>query len=246
MPNPKNSATIQQFFAHDRKRPRLEDLGESKTVGKLAELVGRGKVSVASACEIAQGVVYDHELPHSAIRAFSSLGCDGKHPQNAERDLHRWVRCLWGLQLQPYVLWLGLQVDSSKVRRVPVRVLAPHEIINALALMQSTFAFESLLLGNLPDDARCAFWDHLRTLEPWATHPLFNREVNFARLIGLTIHGDGAVMKRDDECFVWSISSCFASEGVIKDPLLMKFPVAIIPERHMLSKDVPLLHFNFL
>ena len=97
------------------------------------------------------------------------------------------------------------------------------------------------MLGNLSDVQRHAFWNHVKNLEPWADHPVL-ATADFNRLIGLTIHGDGAVMKRDDECFVWSVSSCFSTEGLIKDPLLMKFPVAIIPERHMLSKDVPLLH----
>lgn len=208
-------------------------------MGKLTDLVGRGKLGVASACEIAQGVMQDHELPHAAIQAFASLGCNGKHPQNSERDLHRWMRCLYGFELQTYVLHLDLQVDSIKVRSVPCRVLAPHEILHSIALMQSNFAFESLLLGNLDDDARCQFWSHVRTLPPWANHPILEQPVDPARLIGFTIHGDGAVMKRDDECFVWSISSCFSEEGIIKDPLLMKFPVAIIPERHMLCKEVP-------
>ena len=69
------------------------------------------------------------------------------------------------------------------------------------------------------------------------THPIFQQPVDLSRIIGLTIHGDGAVMKRDDESFVWSISSCFSSEGIVKDPLLLKFPVAMIPERYMLSHD---------
>ena len=228
-------------FAFDRKCQRLEDLPNSKTVSKLTELVGRGKVSVASACEIAQGIVHDHKIPHGAIKAFGSLGCDGKHPQNCERDLHRWLRSLYGFQLQPYVLHLGLQIDSTRVRDVAVHVLAPHEILHAIATMQANFAFDSLMLGNLSDVQRHAFWNHVKNLEPWADHPVL-ATADFNRLIGLTIHGDGAVMKRDDECFVWSVSSCFSTEGLIKDPLLMKFPVAIIPERHMLSKDVPLLH----
>ena len=228
------------FSCHsDRKRPRLESLEESKTVGTLADLVGRGKLSVASATEIARGVTEDHEIPNHAIRTFASLGCGGQHPQNCERDLHRWVKNLYGLQLQPYILHVDLQVDSAKVQRTAIRVLAPHEIFHALATMQSKFAFESLMLGNLEAFERVGFWKHVCTLDPWATHPMFQQQdVDWEHLIGVTIHGDGAVMKRDDECFVWSVSSCFSSEGTIKDPLLCKYPIAIIPERHMLSKKV--------
>ena len=203
---------------------------------------------MAAACEIAQGVVEDHhQLPNGAVKAFASLGANGNHPQNAERDLHRWLRCLYGFQLQTYVLNLDLQIDSSKVQSVAVRVLAPHEIFHSLALMESTFAFNSLVLGNLTDSERIGFWEHVKTLRPWSSHPILHNgdgDVDLAKLVGVTIHGDGAVMKRDDECFVWSISSCFGNEGIIKDPLLTKIPVAMIPERHMLSKDATYLIFG--
>ena len=186
---------------------------------------------MAAACEIAQCVVSDHSLPNAAVRAFSSL-------QNCERDLHRWMRCLYGFGLQPYVLRLNLQIDSTKVRSYNIRVLAPHEILHYMVEMQSTPAFSSLFLGNLEDSDRCHFWRHVQSLPGWKSHPIFQDSVDLKRLIGFTIHGDGAVMKREDEAFVRSLSSCFSQEGVIKDPLLMKFPIAIIPERHMLSKDV--------
>lgn len=222
-----------------RKRQRVEDLASSKTVEKLTDLVGRGKMSVSGATELAQSIVSDHELPHQAIRAFSSLGTNGAHPQNAERDLHRWLDRIYGCQLQPYTIKLGLQLDTTKVREVPIRVLAPHEVLNALANMQSTFAFNSLLLGCLNDRERINFWEHVSGLAPWSNHEVLKDEsVRYDRLIGLTLHGDGAVMKRDDECFVWSFSSIFSSESLVKDPLLQKFPIAIIPERHMLSKEV--------
>ena len=196
---------------------------------------------MAAACEIAQGVLEGHRsLPHKAVEAFASLGSNGCHLQNAERDLHRWLSSLYGFQLQPYCLKIDLQLDSVKTKTVSVRVLAPHEIFHSLATMQSTFAFNSLILGNLTDPERVAFWKHIKCLTPWSSHPIFQTETDLAKLFGVVIHGDGAVMKRDDECFVWSVSSCFGNEGMIKDPLLMKFPVAIIPERHMLSKRVTL------
>lgn len=234
-------------LSSDRKRQKIEALGESQTVKKLTELIGRGKVSVAAACELSQAICLDHPLPHGAIKAFGSLGTNGLHPQNAERDLHRWLKSLFGFKLQPYTLRLGLQINSTKVQTVPVKVLAPHEILHAIATMGSNFAFNSLLLGNLTENERHTFWSHIQSLPPWSSHPIFlETDVKFNRLVGLTIHGDGAVMKRDDECFVWSISSCFSSEGLIKDPLLMKFPVAVIPERHMLSKQAANLNWHVL
>lgn len=57
-------------------------------------------------------------------------------------------------------------------------------------------------------------------------------------MVPLTIHGDGAQFFREDEMFVFSISSLFAPSGMITDILLFKFPFMIIPERHMRSESV--------
>lgn len=225
-----------------RKRQRLEDLEPSQTVGKLVELVGRGKISVSSACDLAGDIVKDHPIPNAAVKVFSSLGGHGQHPQNAERDMHRWLKKLYGLNLQTYVINVELQVDSQKAQNIPIRVLLPHEIFHAISTMESQFFFRSVFLGNLSDEERQNFWRHIKDLPPWSDHPVLNRGADLKRLVGVTIHGDGAVMKRDDECFVWSVSSCFGHEGIIKDCLHLKFPVAIIPERHMLSKEDPQLH----
>lgn len=221
-----------------RKRPRLEKLAESRTVSKLTELIGRGSLSVAGACDLARAVVEDHELPAGAIKTFASLGSSGKHPQNCERDLHRWLRGLYGLVLEPYVIQVKLQIDGFRSKPVSIRVLLPHEILHALAVVEAPFFFDSVVLGNLSGDERVGFWKHVQSLPPWADHPVINDEgMDLSRLVGFTVHGDGAIMKRDDECFVWSVASCFEQEGAIKDPLLLKFPVAIIPERHMLSHE---------
>lgn len=40
-----------------RKRRKLEDLEESKTVNKFADLIGRGQISIAAAADIARNVV---------------------------------------------------------------------------------------------------------------------------------------------------------------------------------------------
>ena len=126
-----------------RKRSRLEDLPESATVNKLVELVGRGKLSVSSASDLACCMatlphlfvkvllgptlwspyvshlcgfshpcteVVDHPLPHRALQSFAGLGSSGKCVANAERDLHRWLRGLWGFELQAYEVAIPLQV----------------------------------------------------------------------------------------------------------------------------------------
>ena len=103
---------------------------------------------------LAGEIVSDHQLPHEAIRAFASLGANGKHPQNAERDLHRWLRALYGFKLEPYVLKMSLQVDNQKETMVPVRVLLLHGILDAVSTMESTAFFDSMFLGNMTDSSR--------------------------------------------------------------------------------------------
>ena len=134
-------------------------------------------------------------------------------------------------------------MDGAKATKTPVYVLLPHEIIHCLATSHCPFLFNSALLGNLDGVARAQFWSHVYSLDPWQPHPVLNRDdVQFDKLIGVTIHGDGAAMKREDEAFVFSIASCFGSSGIIKDPLLLKYPIAIILERHMHSKTATQLN----
>lgn len=94
--------------------------------------------------------------------------------------------------------------------------------------------------------ARAAFFEHLLTLGPWKSHPVLNQPgMDFERLVPITIHADGAQFYRDDENFAYSFGSAFGSKGNVKDVLLTKFPLAIIPERFMQDHDAPELHFVF-
>lgn len=120
----------------------------------------------------------------------------------------------------------------------PIRVLLPHEVLDALA-RSSPFAFGSILLGNLDDSTRIAFFEHLSHLEPYKNHPVILAEKGkWDKLIGCCIHGDGAQMYREDEFFVWSWGSVFGASGCIHDVLLSKWPIAVVPERYMRRASV--------
>ena len=95
------------------------------------------------------------------------------------------------------------------------------------------------MLGNMSNEARTCFFQHLKSLRPWMGVPLLNEDgVDLSRIIPVTIHGGGAQFYRDDDIFVWSWSSAFGFKSNIKDPLLLKFPICIIPERCMRSHNV--------
>ena len=51
---------------------------------------------------------------------------------------------------------------------------------------------------------------------------LGDSDISYDKLIPITLHGDGAVMKREDECFVFSMSSAFSASGSIKEVLMLK------------------------
>ena len=126
-----------------------------------------------------------------------------------------------------------------KVEPCKIRVLLPHEILHSLATAPSSSLFSSVILGNQSDQARTQFWNHARTLKPWKNHPMLSgNNYQPEKLVGLCIHGDGCQMFKDDEVFVWSMSSIFSQEGVISDVLVYKFPFVVVPEKHMRSPTV--------
>ena len=125
-------------------------------------------------------------------------------------------------------------------------MLLPHEILHSLATVPCQAGFNSIVLGNQSESARIQFWEHVRTLRPWQTHPMLSgNNYNPKKLVGLCIHGDGCQMYKDDEVFVWSISSIFAQEGMITDVLVYKFPFVVVPEKHMRSPTVSWLILSF-
>lgn len=126
---------------------------------------------------------------------------------------------------------------------MPICVLLPHEVLHALANCNASTCFESIMFGQLPRDEVSKFWRHIKTLPPWKDHPdLQDDSQDFSRLVGVQLHADGAEMFRDDECFCYSWSSIFASAGSIADVMLYRFPLLMIPERHMQQNSVPSLN----
>ena len=137
------------------------------------------------------------------------------------------------------LLSASIEVDgcNNNARPTTIRVLLPHEVIAAMS-SSCKFVFDSVMLGHHSDEDRVAFWQHVSKLDPWAKHPIISAG-NWERLIGIHIHGDGCEFDKEDEYFVWSWSSIFSTEGSIKDVLMSRFPIAVIPERWMRKSSVP-------
>lgn len=81
----------------------------SHTVDTLLGLVGRGRIDVACATDVARAVLKDG-VQNETIDKLASMGAWGESQSNAERDLHRWLRSAFGLNLQPYTAYANLKV----------------------------------------------------------------------------------------------------------------------------------------
>ena len=136
------------------------------------------------------------------------------------------------------------KVDGFKPKPCPVKCLLPHEILHSLS--EHPFTFQSLILGSQSLDSIRQFWQHCKGLAPWSAHPIFqeNEQIPLERTTPLLLHGDGAQFYREDEMFVYSISSLLAPAGMIQDCLLQKFPFLIIPERFIRTEDVARIQKN--
>lgn len=79
-------------------------------------MVGSGRVSVATAAELSRANFADSggttPVAVQALASLGPLGAGGDHPQNQERDLHRWVKGLHSLDLETYDVEMELQVTG--------------------------------------------------------------------------------------------------------------------------------------
>ena len=91
-----------------RKRQRFETYEDSKTVDHLVDMIGKGQISVSGAIALSGSMVADG-IPHKAVQAFSTLRTNNDFPMNGERDLHRWIKRLFGFRLRPYSIQVPLQ-----------------------------------------------------------------------------------------------------------------------------------------
>lgn len=76
-------------------------------------MIGSGKAHVHTIASIAQAQCKDGPAPEP-VTAMASIGAFGRHPSNAERDLHRWLKSLYGIDLQPYYVKMNLLVAVLK------------------------------------------------------------------------------------------------------------------------------------
>ena len=101
--------------------------------------------------------------------------------------------------------------------------------------------FQSILFGDCSKQAVLSFWRHIRDLPDWCHHVFAKTQPPevLEKSIPVMVHADGCEIYKNDGFFMSSWSSVFTCGAVWKDPLLIKFPICIIPEREMMDSMVP-------
>jgi hypothetical protein len=86
--------------------PSCQDLGRWRSKG----MIGSGRASVAAAADLSRAFVEDMgDSAPSSVYALASLGSFGAHTQNQERDLHKWVRHLYNINLSTFDVQCDMQ-----------------------------------------------------------------------------------------------------------------------------------------
>ena len=96
-----------------RQRVRYEQAERSGIAAGLLHGIGDGTHNVLHATELARTALRDG-VDCDALRCIASLGKEGEISSNAERDLHVWLRHLYGLKLELYDIKLELQAAQPK------------------------------------------------------------------------------------------------------------------------------------
>lgn len=134
---------------------RYEAMPRCESADVYLRMVGCGRASVAEVCEISRANVADG-ASSAALHGLKSLGGEGRHESNQERDLHRWVKGLHSMQLEPFHVEMLLNVPGKvDPVRQQVPVLLPHEILDAASK------------GLWPSTGMADYLAFTRPLSPW-------------------------------------------------------------------------------
>ena len=60
------------------------------------------------------GLLFRTGCHWEAVKAFASLGGEGKHPSNQERDLHNWLKRLFGFELETYNVLMDVNASRTQ------------------------------------------------------------------------------------------------------------------------------------
>jgi len=182
---------------------------------------------LATACKADGGA-------REAVLQFATLGADGRHPQNIERDLHVWLRNLHNLELEPYYIPFQLfHPVKLEIQTVQVPVIAPHEWFRAL-WRKGLATFRQILLADNPPAIVLEWWERAMQ-QPWGSkHPAAEDPSLLDSMYPILFHYDGAEAYSNAEAHIWSMGSVFAT-GFVFD---CKFINLLLMHERIPTKDL--------
>ncbi len=123
-----------------------------------------------SAAQRYASAALDDGLDESTIRDLASLACHGRHMQNVERDLHRWLPHVHNTVLETFSTVIDVyNPDNAKVEQREIPILLASDVLHALWNKQSGTLWDASI-GATAETCQM-YWDYAET--EWAsTHPV--------------------------------------------------------------------------
>lgn len=88
-------------------------------------MVGSGRAGVAEICDISRANIADGAT-NEALLGLCSLGASGQHESNQERDLHRWLKGVHSMTLEPFDVPMVLNVTWTRWVVKCVCLISPY------------------------------------------------------------------------------------------------------------------------
>ncbi|OLQ03520.1 Neurofilament heavy polypeptide [Symbiodinium microadriaticum] len=234
----KDSPETQYFAAVELARQRLELF--SQEPDDLAELLisnyAAGSSSAANVqvtadralkwCETRGGNTAEKDL----VWKLSKLATSGKHPQNAERDLHAAVR-KYGLKMKINIEYIPVRLfnpSTETIYQTTLPVICPVSLATAI-WHEGPDIFESIFLGAEGKDGAQRFWQNAKKNASWfmgAEIP----ESSFPGLLPIFLYGDDVDAYRNSDAGAISAVGWGCDFGYKREAMLQNFLLAVYAE----------------
>ena len=164
---------------------------KSKLAATLIKAVGQQARSLSSVQDEANAAVQDG-LRRQDLNLLASLGAQGRHKQNIERDLHR--RHEKHHLVPIYEVQIPYHDAAGKVKNTTAAMVLPHEWFGAMMTAEKDYMLK--LLGGGPTETQ-QWWDLAEESCPqwWSSHPMRSKILQHKSLyIPIRLWGDDAPM----------------------------------------------------
>ena len=168
--------------------------------------------------------------------AIASLGHWGEHPQNFERDFHRWhdkLRKEHHITMDTYTAEIAGNTPSG---RISLPFLLPHEMFSFL--FRSEKAWSQCILGGGGEAQIFEYWQHVSQHGTWfAEHEASNcSDEELKCLVPWGLHGDdvATVKTSKSKVLVITTGSIFAHQ---LGSYFSRLPFAVVPMHLVTDPD---------